>query len=63
MKYVSKGPIDSKSSLVQIMAWRQTEDKPLTDPMMTQVGYWRISVLNELAFQSKNFTYPVILIV
>ena len=29
------GPIDNKSSLVQIMAWHQTGAKPLSEPMMT----------------------------
>ena len=32
-----KGPIDSKSAWVQVMAWRQTGDKPLPEPMMTQL--------------------------
>ena len=32
-----KGPIDNKSTLVQVMAWRQTGDKPLPEPMLTQV--------------------------
>ena len=31
-----KGAIDSKSSLVQVMAWRQKGDKPLHEPMMIQ---------------------------
>ena len=29
------GPIDYKSALVQIMAWRRAGDKPLSEPMMT----------------------------
>ena len=29
LKFVPKGPIDNNSSLVQIMAWRQTGHKPL----------------------------------
>ena len=28
-------PIDNKSALVQLMAWCQTGDKPLAEPMMT----------------------------
>ena len=31
---VSKGPIDNKPALVQIMACRRTGDKPLSEPMM-----------------------------
>ena len=27
-KFVPKGPIDKKSALVQVMAWRRTGDKP-----------------------------------
>ena len=33
---VPKVPIDNKSALVYVMAWRQTGDKPLTEPMLTQ---------------------------
>ena len=33
-KFVPKGPIDNKSSLVQVIAWPWTGDKPLPEPMM-----------------------------
>ena len=33
-KYVRKGPVDNNRALVQIMAWRQSGDKPLSEPMM-----------------------------
>ena len=33
LKFVPKGPIDSRAALVQVMAWRQTGDKPLSEPM------------------------------
>ena len=36
LKFVPKGPIDNKSALVQIMAWRQTGGKTLPEPMLTQ---------------------------
>ena len=36
LKFVPKGPIDNKWALVQVMGWRQTGDKPLPGPMMTQ---------------------------
>ena len=36
LNFVHKGPIDNKSSLVQVMAWHQIGDKPLHDPMMSQ---------------------------
>ena len=36
LKFVLKGPINNIPVLVQIMAWRQTGDKPLSEPMMTQ---------------------------
>ena len=36
LKYVSRSPIDNKSALVQVMAWRRTGDKPLPKPLMTQ---------------------------
>ena len=31
-KFVPKGPIDNKSSLVQLRAWRRTGAKPLPEP-------------------------------
>ena len=36
LKFVPRSPIDSKPALVQMMAWRQTGDNPLPEPMMTQ---------------------------
>ena len=36
LKYVPSGRIDELSALIQIMAWHQTGNKPLSDPMMTQ---------------------------
>ena len=36
LKLVPGSPIDDKPALVQVMAWRRTGDKPLSEPMMTQ---------------------------
>ena len=33
---IPNGPNDNKSALVQVMAWRQTGDKPLSEPILTQ---------------------------
>ena len=38
LKFVPKGPIDNMLTLFQIMAWHQTGDKPLSEPMMAQVA-------------------------
>ena len=35
-KFVPKDPIDTKSALVEVMAWCQSGDKPLPEPMLTQ---------------------------
>ena len=35
LKFVPKGPINTIPALVQIMAWRQSGDKPLCEPMLT----------------------------
>ena len=35
LQFVPRGPIDNKSALVQVMAWRRTGDKPLSEPMLT----------------------------
>ena len=34
VRFVCKGPIDNKPTLVRIMDWRRTGDKPLSEPMM-----------------------------
>ena len=36
LKLVPKSPIDNKPAFVQVMAWRRTGNKPLSEPMMTQ---------------------------
>ena len=38
LKLVTKGPINSIPAMVQTMAWRRSGDKPLSDPMMTQIA-------------------------
>ena len=38
LKYVRKGPIDNNRALVQIMAWRRSGDKPLSESMMGKFG-------------------------
>ena len=32
LKFIPKGPINNIPALVQIMAWRQPGDKPLSEP-------------------------------
>ena len=36
LKCVPRSPIDNNPTLVQVMAWRRTGDKPLPEPMMIQ---------------------------
>ena len=36
--FAPKGPIDNNRELVQLMAWRRTGAKPLSEPMMGYVG-------------------------
>ena len=40
LKFVAKGPINNIPALVQIMAWCQPGDKPLSEPMM--ISFWCI---------------------
>ena len=35
-KFVPKGSINNIPALIQIMAWRQSDNKPLSEPMLTQ---------------------------
>ena len=37
LKLVLKGPINNNPTLVQIMAWRRSGDKPLSEPMMVSL--------------------------
>ena len=36
LKFVPQGPVDNIPVLVQIMAWRRSGDKPLSEPMMAK---------------------------
>ena len=36
LKFVPRSPIDKNPTLVRVVAWRQTGDKPLPEPMMIQ---------------------------
>ena len=36
LNFVPNGPIDCKSSLVQVMAWHRKGDKPLHELLITQ---------------------------
>ena len=52
LKFVPKGPINNNPALVQIMAWHQSGDKPLSEPMMvsllTHICVTRPQWVNEL---------------
>ena len=37
LKFVTKGPINNIPALIQIMAWHQPGDKPLSEPMMVSL--------------------------
>ena len=37
LKFVPRGPINNNPSLVQIIAWRRSGDKPLFEPMMVSL--------------------------
>ena len=36
LSFVTYGPINNIPALLQIMAWRQSGAKPLSEPMLTQ---------------------------
>ena len=39
LKFDPKGPIDNKSTLVQVMAWRQTGVKPLAELTLSSAQF------------------------
>ena len=54
LKYVRRGPIDNNPALVQILAWRRSGDKPLSEPMMislpTHICVTRPQWVNKLIY-------------
>ena len=40
LKFVPKGPINNIPALVQILAWRRSGDKPLSEPMLVSIFSW-----------------------
>ena len=47
-KLVRKDAIDNKSALNQVMAWRRTGDKPLSEPILTQFSDKRMRHQGEM---------------
>ena len=37
LKFIPKGPINNIPALVQIMVWRQSGNKPLTEPLVVRL--------------------------
>ena len=56
LKFVPKAPINNILALVQIMAWRQPGDKPLSEPMMVSllanICHNLLEILNNLTVYS-----------
>ena len=46
-------PIDNKPTLVQIMAWRRTGDKPLHEPIMAQFADAYMRHLGKMSYSNK----------
>ena len=60
LRFVHEGKINNyKSALVQVMAWHQTGDKQLCDPMMTPV-HWCIYIYISRQVYLTNTWYSVI---
>ena len=64
LKLVPKGPINIIPALVQIMAWRRTSDKPLSEPMMvrlpTHICVTRPQWVKHYSFPFDDFHEPLI---
>ena len=37
VKFVPKGPIDNNPALAKVMTWRKMGDRPLYEPILTQL--------------------------
>ena len=66
LKFIPKGPINNIPTLVQLMAWRQPGDKPLSEPMMvslpTHICVTRTQWVNFETYANRMFLlfFPVI---
>ena len=49
LKFVSKSLIDKKPTMVQVMGWRRTGDKPLSETMLTQLTDTYMPHLGEMS--------------
>ena len=62
LKFVPKGPINNISALVQIMAWRRSGGKPLSEPMMvslpTHICVTRLQWVNNNSGHKRIKIYP-----
>ena len=58
LKFVPKGPINNVPALVQIMAWRRSGDKPLSEPMVVSL-LAHICVTRPQWDISNNFLYSI----
>ena len=64
LQFVPKGPINNNPALVQIMAWRRSADKPLSEPVMvsllTHICVTRPKWVNpgETPFWIMNASFP-----
>ena len=57
LKFVPKGPINNIPALVQIMAWRRPDDKPLSEPVV-------VSLLTHICVTRPQWVYnPIDLVV
>ena len=59
LQFVPKGPINNIPGLVQIMAWRRTGDKPLSEAMLTycQLDSWE-QILVKFKSDFLSFSFP-----
>ena len=55
LKFVPKGPINNIPALVQIMTWRRSGDKPLSEPMMVSLPT-HICVIRPQWVKSREFS-------
>ena len=59
LKFVSKGPINNIPALVQIMAWRRSGDKPLSEPMMVNLPTHICVIRPQWVKGFQNYTFKI----
>ena len=61
-RFVPQGAVDNKSSLVQVMVWHPTGDKPLSEALMAQLALCITRLLREKSHRNGKVVRMTVLV-